>query len=505
MSKQELRKGSGIPRLDIAMVCGAVVFAVVFKLLLTRGQLLPGLDGAYYWVQVRSLLERSRLAFDDLPLVFWLQAAVAKALGNVKLAVRLSDAVFPALSAIPIFMMTRISRFQFVPALSALVVLLHPTQLYFFTGDFIKNESAIPVVFFIGYILMNWDSTKNRKISCFMLAMSIAILSITHFGTLLLGLIIVGMWSFAQLMRRNSRDFAIGFSISLIVVFGVSALLAVLVPSRFDRLRDFVLSPTSAFRVPVWKVLVRGDLQPVVIASLIIGQIGTILLGIVLWKNRHEMALNHVAVVIPNLVIAFVLSSPVIGMQWALRLSALSFVSLSIAGLVLVATLKNKGALRFITCAGLLILACSASFISGQSKGPVLEGAIYKDFQSLIAEVDLPDNSVVIARHGLEFLIAWELRTDVVPGDLAQESDLSDYSNVFLLVEKTGKTVSSENEDKAADSPVPKDERSSSGQSQSKDPGGNKSVDPNDGVNQNSNEIVVIYENQSFVLVQMRL
>ena len=144
--KRLSRGNRSIIDLSLALACGAVFVALVWKLALTRGPLLPGLDGAYYWVQVRSLLERSRMAFDDVPSVFLLQAAVAKVLGDVPLAVRLTDACLPVFSAIPIYFMTRNSKYRFAPAVAVLVVLLHPVQLYFFTGDFIKNEAAIPLV-----------------------------------------------------------------------------------------------------------------------------------------------------------------------------------------------------------------------------------------------------------------------------------------------------------------------------------------------------------------------
>ncbi len=49
-----------------------LAFALAFvsigvKLSLTSGPLLPGLDGAYYWVQVRALLERGTLGKDAQP------------------------------------------------------------------------------------------------------------------------------------------------------------------------------------------------------------------------------------------------------------------------------------------------------------------------------------------------------------------------------------------------------------------------------------------------------
>ena len=56
----------------------AVLAGILAKLSLTKGDLLPGLDGAFYWVQVRSVLENQSLAFSDLPFIFWVQAAIAK-------------------------------------------------------------------------------------------------------------------------------------------------------------------------------------------------------------------------------------------------------------------------------------------------------------------------------------------------------------------------------------------------------------------------------------------
>ena len=141
----------------------AVLVGIVAKLSLTKGDLLPGLDGAYYWVQVRSVLERQTLAFSDLPLIFWVQAAVAKFFGDVQLAVRISDAVLPALSAIPIYLIARKFKNPLLPAIAIAVVLLHPIQLYFFTGDFIKNEATIPAVFFIALVLVNWESRSKKR------------------------------------------------------------------------------------------------------------------------------------------------------------------------------------------------------------------------------------------------------------------------------------------------------------------------------------------------------
>lgn len=95
---------------SVFLAIAAVVIGVSAKLALTGGELLPGIDGAYYWVQVRSVLEDFSLAFDDLPLVFWAQALIALVVGDIPLGVRIADAALPAISAIPIFLLLRNSK-----------------------------------------------------------------------------------------------------------------------------------------------------------------------------------------------------------------------------------------------------------------------------------------------------------------------------------------------------------------------------------------------------------
>ena len=102
--------------LSFAASATVVLIAVLYKFSLTSNSLLPGLDGAYYWVQVRSLLENSSLAFSDLPLVIYVQAGIAWLLNDIPGAVRISDAILPALSAFPIYLIARRYPIPLLPA-----------------------------------------------------------------------------------------------------------------------------------------------------------------------------------------------------------------------------------------------------------------------------------------------------------------------------------------------------------------------------------------------------
>lgn len=411
----------------------AVIVGIGAKLSLTSGELLPGLDGAYYWVQVRSVVNNFTLAFSDLPFIFWVQAAIAKLVGDVPLGVRISDAALPALSAIPIYLIARRFKNPYLPAIAILVVLLHPVQLYFFTGDFIKNEATIPAVFFIAWVLFNWES-KPKKFSMIALAIALIVIALSHFGTLLLALMMLSVWVLVQLRKSSKKSWLQGIAVSVMVLVAVLASLALLVPSRFERLITFITSPTVVFSNPAINGIIHNYSSRTMSITIIIGQLASLLLGYITWKSRASFKFADLSLVIAALVSTFVLSSPVIGMEWSDRLAALSFAPLSIAAIIIFGTVQiawQKSAVAILASVTLL----ATISLSGTQMKYVFEDAALKDFKDLVAKVDIPNNSVIVARHGVEYLAAWEFESDVTLDTYYSTADLSSYDSVFYIQE----------------------------------------------------------------------
>ncbi len=84
--------------------------------LLFSSPYVPGVNGAYYLVQARALLERGTLGIPDMPLTFHLHAAIAWELTKVAglpqseaivWAVKSADALLPPLVAWPVFVLVR--------------------------------------------------------------------------------------------------------------------------------------------------------------------------------------------------------------------------------------------------------------------------------------------------------------------------------------------------------------------------------------------------------------
>lgn len=92
-----------------------VLAAIAVRALVQFGtSLMPGMNGAYYLVQVRAVIEKGCLAEHDMPLIFWLHAGLARLVqavsrltleSSIVLASKLFDSIVPVLAAIPAFLL----------------------------------------------------------------------------------------------------------------------------------------------------------------------------------------------------------------------------------------------------------------------------------------------------------------------------------------------------------------------------------------------------------------
>ena len=484
-----------VRRNSLAASLLAVVIGIGAKLSLTSGDLLPGLDGAYYWVQVRSVLNNFTLAFSDLPLVFWIQAAIAKVIGDIPLAVRISDAVLPALSAVPIYLIASKYRKPFLPAIAILIVLLHPVQLYFFTGDFIKNEATIPVVFLMALVLINWEK-NSKRFSILSLVGLTLVISISHFGTLLLAFMLVGSWALLQLRKSGLKFWLRGIAISVLTFAALLAMLAILVPTRYERLINLITTPSVIFQYPTYDRILHSSSISVMTVAIIIGQLSTLILGVVTWYSRNNFTFSDFSLVISSLFTTFIFSSPLIGIEWSDRLTGLSIVSLSIAAIIIfgsVEILWQKFSVGILAAVTLF----SALPLSTLEMKRVFSDQEYSDFKELVSNVEIPDNSIIVARHGVEYLSAWEFSTDVALDTYYESADLSSYDSVYYIQEL--KSLAPGNGG-GGDSQRPAQPPAGKGPADM----GDKGVAPSEIAKKDEIIGEVIYSNASFAFVKVR-
>lgn len=213
----------------IAITFTLVVTAIALRASMLFSKLLPpGIDAAYYPMQARGVLENGKLPYVEVPLIFWIDAAIAKAFMAVRgmdvdsatlLASRVVDAVSQPLTAIPLALLmlgfagalrpSRDSRNpddsgkgsesrrapRFLPlAITVFVVgaiaILSPPILRM-TGDFQKN--SLGLVWMAASAWATYSALRTSSLIRWILtAVFLALAAITHIGAFGVTLALVG-------------------------------------------------------------------------------------------------------------------------------------------------------------------------------------------------------------------------------------------------------------------------------------------------------------------------
>ncbi len=132
------------PRIDLrdaaieALIVAAAAAALAYPLF--RTPLLPMIDGPYYAVQVRWILEKGHMLYPDPPLIFYIMALAALLTGDIFTGVKIVAALMPALTAIPWYHYYR-RRGRPAAAGAALAATLNPWMMRM-ASDFMKNAAG---------------------------------------------------------------------------------------------------------------------------------------------------------------------------------------------------------------------------------------------------------------------------------------------------------------------------------------------------------------------------
>ena len=141
---------------------------------------MPGAVGAYYIIQVKSVVENGTLAFKEFPLLFYIEAAFAKLFllispRDIKSAVniicRAFDAVIPALSIIPAYLLVKMLFGENKNKTG--ILLISSLSIFYFSffvlvSDYQKNSLGLLWLFFL--ILFSYKSLNDGSVKNYLLA-----------------------------------------------------------------------------------------------------------------------------------------------------------------------------------------------------------------------------------------------------------------------------------------------------------------------------------------------
>lgn len=435
----------------IAVIVSGAAAARLWLLFST--ELVPGINGAYYLIQVRALLERQELALPDLPLVFYFEALLAGLLqrltGNginesVLLAVKLIDGILPAFAALPIFfLLERWSLNTMAPrwisALGALLVVMCFPALSV-VGDLQKHSLALAL---LAALLWQINAWMKRPSAAHLLGIGLsgALIALTHiavFGAtmlLLAGIFLASLFVRKRFPWKAQHPLVVAAIVVLVMIVGA-------VWWRFDaqrlyRLFSVVSNLANLTQNGAFMPGATGVPSPITSYLLWFFEL-LAAFGIVsiIWRKRQQLPVEVISIVTGATLSILALTMPLFSQDMALRLALITVLPGILVLCFAMQQISNRW-LRNILALGvaLVLLLPSGSFVVNGGQA-MLSSAAMQELKSLSALVHSPAKTLIIAPHGLEWWTAWTLGTKISNPDAVEISDCRNYAEVFVIEQK---------------------------------------------------------------------
>lgn len=409
--------------------------AVILRLIINFSyDLIPGVNGGYYPVQVRSVLTDGSLSFSDMPLYFYLNAFIVKAIscfGKIDtnsliiLVLKIIDSVSLPLLLIPLYKLSEKILNQRKPLYQEMIIIVFSVcsiSPLIFTSDLQKNGFAIPFLFAFILFAIRFLYNRRKKELLFLFTIFILI-GLSHFGVFIEAAL---LFILGSLLYKKKKTLIL----TLIIAITTLATVAIFNPSRASRLigifSEIFLSPTIIQRI----------FEPLIFLNLLTSYA---LIGIGIFclkKLKNEISSNDQIILKVLIINIFILSFPFLNIEYAQRLTLMLFIPQAIMALFLLRTAAKPVKIALIALIALTIFPLNIGVI--ESKKPAITQESYNDLFNLKEKIVDADNTLIIARHGLEWWVAWALQVKVVQDKAFDQTVFEKYSAVILLNQKKG-------------------------------------------------------------------
>ncbi len=434
--------------LSVVVLAAVAVRASV----LFGSDLMPGMNGAYYLVQVRAILEKGHLGEHDMPLTFWLQAGLTLVVRTVSrldlepaivLASKLFDSVVPALAAVPAFLLAIRwpgSKHSVWAGIAAATLAAFSSGSLSMIGNFQKNAFGMVLVLWCAFCLQQ-GLARNSWRYLTLTAIFLGLVGITHIGAfgVTLTLVVLTGIAWALLVTRKPVRALMVIAGGAVGIGGLLGLLTLLGDSsRIAKLVTYLKTPLSLFSFRNLTAITRSGPGSSGTGSwlsvLFFGGLAACTVAVLIWR-RHDVQPWERALVASAALLTLFLSSPFLSQDMSSRFMLMTFAPAVILVGFLFArggTVITRSAVTVVTLA--VVLLAVPSVVRSVSS-PTIAQASYAELQSLQAQGSDSSTTLIIARHGLEWWAAWALHTDVAQPMAVTDADWTAYTSVLYLQE----------------------------------------------------------------------
>jgi len=390
-----------------------------------------GIDGYFYAVELRSLLETGHLQYPVSPIALWLLAPFAAATDPITGA-KLGAALLGALVAVPAYFVGRRLGGTRATGLLAAALATPSAGSFYLSIEFVKNGVGITVALvYVWMLLRVLERPTAARAVIASVALLVAIGTHKMAAGLAIAVTVPAIAVEVHARRADWRRLALAAAATSAVLIALLAGLSLLFPGRVLGARELALAGELVTSRADWHVpALAGGPRRLWIGheAAVAGALGLIALVLVPLRRRAPAAWRDAdaatvrpaarAVALALAALAVVVALPWIdihdpqGLGFRLRVAA--FVPMALVGAALVGALV-AGAARDIRLTGVVAFAAVWALVQPARRD---EGVVRVHPAMVAATValaaDLPAGAVVICpeRHIL-FMAAWYARADV--------------------------------------------------------------------------------------------
>jgi hypothetical protein len=452
---------------------GWLVALVILVAGILRGSLLfgtslmPGMNGGYYLVQARAVLARGTLGLPDLPLIFYVQAALARAVRWVSgwdldscilFAVKLTDAILPALVALPVALLVRrwgtvvAAPAWIAPAAATAVVLSAP--VLGMVGNFEKNSLGLLWLCLLLLFIHMWMTRPTPPnavgVLCFW-----GLAALTHIGIFGATVMFGGLAIVLYVVRQRGTGWHTLWPL-LAAVLAVGVIAAGVVIWKFDAARIQRLAAALAHPADymtgsnMWPGGPGGGPPggmpgfPGGPASFLFMQAGSFLVFAIpslaallaCWRHRVALPPADFCVAGACAVGVLVLTGPWVQGDKIPRFALIAIAPAVMAAAFALIHCKRRRLRAVFAILGAACMVVPSFFVIRDGGRPVVSEDGLRELRSLAPLIANPDKTLVVARHGTEWWAAWALHTHIAQVPAMRTSDWQNFEAVFFLRSK---------------------------------------------------------------------
>ena len=394
--------------LIVSLIC---ILGFIFYLwILTRHSLIYGIDGPYYLIQVKSLLETGRLAYGDPPLAFLLFALLAVLFGgDITFGVRVGVAFFSAVSAVPLYFLVKKNAHMKIAGYTAMLTSIFSSPHIRMMNDLLKNAVGVCFLLFFIYYLHELVFGEETRRNMLLASLFLVLTGATHILDFGVAILFLGLYLSVAFLLDVNRGLAVKNLGTMVLVVGVFVIAAFAAfPSLFTDffkgfsfLRDLFTALGETTHPILFLFDPRGGalIMPILVIGLI--------LAVYEWKIVNKEAALALVVVT---VIGLALSFPLIPSEWLWRFLLMEFIPIAFILGYSVSKMERKVAVTIF-----LLIAVFPVVIQGveASKwmGPTINAKGYGELE--VMKTVLPSDLVVVVEPRLMYWVEYIFECDI--------------------------------------------------------------------------------------------